>query len=442
MSRASTAAHLRGELRDLSSAIEIQIQVLRDLRKQQSDVRKRLNAVLDPMALLPLELQSEIFVRCVSDDLDCIMDPKNFPLAFLLVSRLWRDIALSTPRLWTRLRINVFRNSNIASAELVPSWIKLAGNLPMSLTLSGWLQDSQNFSALLEGCGPHLHELFIQPLVGQEGSMTRQIHLSGAAFPSLHTLVIHSTSHMAATYNVTDWLDVLHAAPLLAECYLRGIRYGESEYLRAEAPMHLTHASLRKLHFGLAQNSRRVNYAERNSAILLQHLTLPSLEDLLLSFLEIPLTIVTSFLTRSAAPIRVLEMKMDLRWPPESVIEFINFTPDLTHLTVVEEGYSSVLEAIATQDDFLPNLRHLSLWDWNRKMQSPVDYEFARQLLGVRPLESFRLCLDQPPPAAVAESLRSLGEERGIDVKLGVDGSQGGLSVAEFLRRMKEQGVL
>ncbi|KAK7049153.1 hypothetical protein R3P38DRAFT_2872899 [Favolaschia claudopus] len=441
MSRASSAAHLRGELHDLSSAIETQKLVLKNLLKQQSDVRKRLNAVLDPMALLPLELQSEIFLRCVSDNLDRIMDPKNFPLAFLLVSRLWRDIALSTPRLWTRLRINVFPNSNIASEELVSSWIKLAGNLPMSLTLSGWLQDSQNFSGLLESCGPHLHELFIQSLVSRD-SMARQIRLAKVAFPSLHTLVIHSTSHMAATYNVTDWLDVLRAAPSLAECHLRGIRYGTSEYFQAETPTHLTHTSLRKLHFGLAQNSRRVNYEERNSAILLQHLTLPSLQDLLLSFLEIPLTIVTSFLTRSAAPIRVLEMKMDLGWGPESVMEFISLTPDLTHLTVVEEGYRSVLEVVATRDDFLPNLRHLSLWDWNRKVQTPADYEFAGQLLGVRPLESFRLCLDQPPPAAVAESLRSVGEERGIDVKLGVDQSQAGLSVAEFLRRMKEQGVI
>ncbi|KAJ7860505.1 hypothetical protein B0H13DRAFT_1550229, partial [Mycena leptocephala] len=74
---------------------------LTDLKKKQKDIRNQLNGILDPMTRLPLEISSNIFVRCLPDRLDrCVASPDVAPMLLLDVCRSWRKIALSTPSLW------------------------------------------------------------------------------------------------------------------------------------------------------------------------------------------------------------------------------------------------------------------------------------------------------------------------------------------------------
>ncbi|KAJ7174072.1 hypothetical protein C8R43DRAFT_873462, partial [Mycena crocata] len=96
--KTESVADLQKHIEDLSCAIELQKQVLRDLEKHKSKVQGRLNAILDPVARLPLELSSDIFLRCVSGD--AAPDKHSAPMIFLGVCRSWSDIALSTALLW------------------------------------------------------------------------------------------------------------------------------------------------------------------------------------------------------------------------------------------------------------------------------------------------------------------------------------------------------
>ncbi|KAJ6481092.1 hypothetical protein C8R45DRAFT_775789, partial [Mycena sanguinolenta] len=83
---------------EISLAVERQKQVLRDLEKSRNEARRQLNATLDPMALLLVEILSEIFVRCLSNSLR--PHTVEAPLLFLRICHLWAYIAIATPSLW------------------------------------------------------------------------------------------------------------------------------------------------------------------------------------------------------------------------------------------------------------------------------------------------------------------------------------------------------
>ncbi|KAJ7449989.1 hypothetical protein B0H11DRAFT_1674062, partial [Mycena galericulata] len=78
--------------------IDRQTEVLRQLRHRRSAAQRRLNAIRDPVAQLPLEISSYIFVNC----LELYPQPRAiyFPMLFLNICSAWTRIALSTPELW------------------------------------------------------------------------------------------------------------------------------------------------------------------------------------------------------------------------------------------------------------------------------------------------------------------------------------------------------
>ncbi|KAJ6453138.1 hypothetical protein C8R45DRAFT_847288, partial [Mycena sanguinolenta] len=124
----STAKILRARIDEISLAIKRQKQGLRDLEKSRSAARRQLNATLDPIALLPVEISSEIFVQCLSNS------PRphtsEAPLLFLRVCHLWANIAIATPSLWTSVRWEP-----IANAVNLGLWLRRARNLPLSISL-------------------------------------------------------------------------------------------------------------------------------------------------------------------------------------------------------------------------------------------------------------------------------------------------------------------
>ncbi|KAJ7080465.1 hypothetical protein C8R44DRAFT_824276 [Mycena epipterygia] len=61
----ASATELRTRIADLSSTIEHQKQILKDLENSRSDARRDLNSLLDPMARMPLEILSDIFMQCL-----------------------------------------------------------------------------------------------------------------------------------------------------------------------------------------------------------------------------------------------------------------------------------------------------------------------------------------------------------------------------------------
>ncbi|KAJ7902854.1 hypothetical protein B0H14DRAFT_2329532, partial [Mycena olivaceomarginata] len=99
----SQADQLRTRISDLDTEIDLQKRLLRkledDKRIAQRQLNAVLNAVLDPVARLPLEISSEIFLQ----SLDAPFPQRgalHTPMLLLSICSAWTDIALATPALW------------------------------------------------------------------------------------------------------------------------------------------------------------------------------------------------------------------------------------------------------------------------------------------------------------------------------------------------------
>ncbi|KAJ7755186.1 hypothetical protein B0H16DRAFT_1372176, partial [Mycena metata] len=94
----ASALDLRRRIRELASAIKVHKDAIRELERTKSEVEGDLNAILDPIGRLPLEISSDIFLRCLPSNPTC--DIHDAPLVFMRVCHSWSNIALSTPSLW------------------------------------------------------------------------------------------------------------------------------------------------------------------------------------------------------------------------------------------------------------------------------------------------------------------------------------------------------
>ncbi|KAJ7302187.1 hypothetical protein DFH08DRAFT_794656, partial [Mycena albidolilacea] len=117
----------------ISEEISTIRQLLKKLERDRSVKRRQLNSALDPVALLPLELSSDIFLRSLP------LFPKpgdpSVPILLLNICHAWTDIALSTPSLWAAIHIT-FQSSRFPSPStqglktLVLIWLRRAHNHP------------------------------------------------------------------------------------------------------------------------------------------------------------------------------------------------------------------------------------------------------------------------------------------------------------------------
>ncbi|KAJ7506889.1 hypothetical protein B0H11DRAFT_1679548, partial [Mycena galericulata] len=85
-------------IEQLSSEITRQREILRDLESAKSAAQGELNAIFDPVSRLPVEISSDIMLRCLP--VTPKPDPLAPPMLFTNICRAWSNIALSTPSLW------------------------------------------------------------------------------------------------------------------------------------------------------------------------------------------------------------------------------------------------------------------------------------------------------------------------------------------------------
>ncbi|KAJ7649879.1 hypothetical protein FB45DRAFT_5476 [Roridomyces roridus] len=105
--------------------------LLRDLR--------RLNAMRDPIAKLPVEISTEIFLQCV-DRYPVELEWRSAPMLLLNVCHARTDIATSIPRLWAELDIHLPRSRPERFPELLQRWLQWASNRPLKISLQGYVE--------------------------------------------------------------------------------------------------------------------------------------------------------------------------------------------------------------------------------------------------------------------------------------------------------------
>ncbi|KAJ6477566.1 hypothetical protein C8R45DRAFT_906445, partial [Mycena sanguinolenta] len=121
---------LRARIVQLESEIERQKNLLYKLEKDKTVALRQLNAALDPVARLPFEISSEIFLQSLPTSPS---EVRNGPVVLLGICNAWNAVALATPTLWTTVRIHFPCGDDFA--KVLPIWFGRARGRPLSISM-------------------------------------------------------------------------------------------------------------------------------------------------------------------------------------------------------------------------------------------------------------------------------------------------------------------
>ena len=86
-----------------------------------------------PIGKLPVELLSEIFIRCLPEIYFFLPRPTLAPMLLCQICAHWRQVALATPRLWVRLSVPARPYHNASYLLLLDLWMQRSFDHPLSL---------------------------------------------------------------------------------------------------------------------------------------------------------------------------------------------------------------------------------------------------------------------------------------------------------------------
>ena len=184
------------------SRLDVQIKDLQ-LRRQM------LATLLSPVRRLAPELLGEIFRHCLPRDYyengtyKAVMLPSH-------VCKHWRDVALSTPALWTNIVLCVTNETFESRAALVTTWFSRSGSLPLSFTLEGRENVRPIMAFLLQHCN---RWQYINLYVPSE--MVRSLEVAEGHLHRLETVRIHAVD--ITPYSIEH---IFGSAPKLRELSL------------------------------------------------------------------------------------------------------------------------------------------------------------------------------------------------------------------------------
>ncbi|KAJ7614740.1 hypothetical protein DFH06DRAFT_1368120 [Mycena polygramma] len=165
-------------------------------RQARGQEVRSLRGLISPIRRFPPEILSEIFVLCLRNypltDSYTSVDPRQPPFLFGQICTSWRNISLTTPRLWNNIRIS-------PTTPMRRGFLSLAGlflerSRPISVRFAMAIMTGDNigtpltllwsFSTRLESLRLDVPVQYLQPLVGMPDQM----------FPALRKLKIRITS--------------------------------------------------------------------------------------------------------------------------------------------------------------------------------------------------------------------------------------------------------
>ncbi|KAF7357892.1 hypothetical protein MVEN_00835500 [Mycena venus] len=142
--------HLDDEIAVLQRALD----KLSEERDALSAYVKAHKALMSPIRRLPLDILEHIFVACLPTHRNCVMSAKEAPVILGRICSSWRNISLTTPRLWCRLHIveppppepaNSLSTSSrrllqleakvTQRLEVANTWLRRSGQCPLSISL-------------------------------------------------------------------------------------------------------------------------------------------------------------------------------------------------------------------------------------------------------------------------------------------------------------------
>ncbi|KAJ7149674.1 hypothetical protein C8R46DRAFT_1009101 [Mycena filopes] len=131
-----TPAVTRAHIEAMTARMNSVYHYLCQLNVRRNTLKAHLDAYIYPVLTLPNEIVSEIFLHTVPSDLgDRVPDPTHGPLLVAQICRKWRDIALSTPRLWSGIALELTDAGEAAQLDLLDTWIARSRDSPLSISI-------------------------------------------------------------------------------------------------------------------------------------------------------------------------------------------------------------------------------------------------------------------------------------------------------------------
>ncbi|KAJ7051639.1 hypothetical protein C8F01DRAFT_1376737 [Mycena amicta] len=235
-------SQLRSQIAEAQTRIADLEHQLATLRAQETRFKTELQAIVYPILTIPAEITAEILCQAAADSVT------KWLLAATSVCRLWRNIALATPRLWNEFHSTPWLAERYRDpVSLLNLWISRSGILPLYITVSVSRDAKHRLGALM---AKHISRWRRVDLTGE-----RCYHevLENLPEPSLVVDdVDDGDDHLDCAAQLREFLDDLGAGNVLGaveQMTLLCIPYCISPALRQalEDKVHLPSSRLKKL---------------------------------------------------------------------------------------------------------------------------------------------------------------------------------------------------
>ncbi|KAJ7441326.1 hypothetical protein B0H11DRAFT_2096527 [Mycena galericulata] len=345
-----------------------------------------------PMSRVPPEIISEIFLHCLPFGVDTPL-PSEAPLLLCQISSQWRDIALSTPGLWSEISLLDPRSQGICL--LLNTWLSRARRCPLSISIR-WRKPGLRgvlSAAVWSAMEPFSHQLQSLTLAGCFREFTHFPFIQHR-LPSLKSLTMINLGLGGSdgSDRLLDDITVFNEAPLLDTVsldgdgcmgiplpwvYLKGISLSDLPIDMClqcmQRAFNITRCTLfRPRHLNATHQLEAIPALEHlhvlslmegwQDGILLAALTLPALRMLGVSVRADDSPNFMSFLTRSNAQLRFLRLTTDL--DEGFILQCFNH-PSATSLEELELYFEigfptpSILRVLRDDPLLLPKLQRL-----------------------------------------------------------------------------------
>jgi len=364
------------ELAELDESIAKVEAFLAQLVLRRPPIKTRINRRASPMLrALPPEVLSRIFafyIPAFSEPAGKGIRPSSNPLTLGAICRLWRNVAWSTPELWSCLSLYLCFARVALLTDLVREWLGRSGSLPLSIRLycgagedrrasdtqvfamlkaisaysSRWNRlelriPTTFFSGFIEptsepGTTPLLEALHLDPPDGQADRTEQfvfgrtpfltKLHISSIYLKAI-TIQWDSITHVfASAFYYDEALEIMRRCPQLVRCEFSSIINGDDGYPVPEDIIHLP--SLRYL--------RLYNDGPMISTSLFARICAPELEELVFNAggRTTNAEDLLGFFTRSSCSLKVLSLSRTNTVTPEDLIKLLERTPKLQKLSI------------------------------------------------------------------------------------------------------------
>ncbi|KAJ6523338.1 hypothetical protein B0H19DRAFT_652519 [Mycena capillaripes] len=404
---------LQARIAQISADIALQREILKQLERNKNDTQRQLNALRDPVARLPFDISSEIFLQCLPRQRR--PNARTGPMLLLRVCKTWTDIALSTPELWAVIDLN------FPGAQILDTWLQRAGKYPLSVNLHRSL--NYDTATILSRYAEQLKHFEIQEEKLEARSLT-----GFEPFPCLETLAVCAVPDDEETYaflHITQTIDIFRLAPNLVQCTFRIAAF----YDDCPGVEKLILPRLASLKFG---DPEKCGLRYLNDDAILLHLSLPTLQTLVLPFATVSFTDLFHFLKRSSPPLETLVLGRNggLRHFTQ-LADCLRLVPSLSHLEMYSpstpflDGFFSALADSSSH--LLPNLHNVKI---HHDFQNLSESSYQQLLCALSGRRTQLVCVHlrnpdesqtRPGPDVRAE-LRQLMDD-GMDIYIGTNDS-------------------